>query len=187
MFYVLVTRRFKDNQLVRDDPVRDLLVLRGVQLVRLAHLVHLHFAPRLLLRRFVEDGGDVDLLVAAGVLVVGAERAVERHLHLGLLLVHVTVAHLRNVVENVASVTLEHIEVGPDLPVDLTPGNPVSLSNKGYKFLKVPGSINDMLGPDLAVIINVALCLATVKHFALAHGEQLVTVSAFVQVITFFF
>jgi hypothetical protein len=43
-----------------------------------------------------------------------------------------------------------------------------------------------MLGPDLAVMVDVGLCLAAVQDLALAHGKQLVAVGAFVQVIVFF-
>ena len=96
------------------------------------------------------------------------------------------VAQLGNVVENAAPVALEYVEVGPDLPVDLTPGDSVGFSHKGHELLEVPGLVHHMLGPDLSVTVDVGLRLGAVQHLPLAHREQLVAVGALVEVVASF-
>jgi len=75
------------------------------------------------------------------------------------------------VVEIIAPLAPEDLEVGPHLPVNLSPGDSVGLSDKGDKLLEVPRSIHYMLGSNLSVIINVGFSLRAMKHFPLAHGE----------------
>ena len=58
-------------------------------------------------------------------------------------------------IEHVAALTLEDVEVRPDLPVDLSPRYPVSFSDKGHKLLEVPRPVNDVLGSYLAVMVDV--------------------------------
>ena len=86
-------------------------------------------------------------------------------------------------IEDIASVTLKHLQVRPHLPVDLSPGDSVGFSNEGDEFLQVPRSVDDVLGSDLSVIIYVALGFAAVKYLSLAHSEQLITVGTLVQVV----
>lgn len=105
--------------------------------------------------RLVEDLNDVALLFAAGVLVVGTKRAVERHLNFWLLLVDMAVAHFRDVVKHIAPITFENVQVGPDLPVNFSPRYSVCLSHKSDELLQVPGSVNTMFRTYLAVTVNV--------------------------------
>ena len=51
---------------------------------------------------------------------------------------HLAVAELRDVVEQVAPFALEHVEVGPDFPVDLPPRDSICFSDKSDKFLEIP-------------------------------------------------
>ncbi len=90
-------------------------------------------------------------------------------------------------VEDIAAIAFEYEQIGPDLPVNLSPRNTVGFPDEGDEFFEVPSSINDMLGPNLTVIIDVALCLVAVQDLALAHREQLVAVGAFVEIIVLFF
>lgn len=65
------------------------------------------------------------------------------------------VSHLRYVVVDVTLFTVENEQIRPNFPVDFSPRDPVCFSYEGYKLLEVPGAINDMLGPNLAVMINI--------------------------------
>ena len=65
------------------------------------------------------------------------------------------ISHLRNMIENVASFASKYLEKGPHFPVDLSPGDSVSLSDKRDKFFEVPRSIDYMLGSNLSVIIYI--------------------------------
>jgi len=82
-----------------------------------------------------------------------------------------TISHLGNVVEIITPLASEDLEVGPHLPVDLSPGDSVSLSDKGHKLLEVPRSIHYMLSSNLSVIIDVGFSFRAMEHFPLAHGE----------------
>ena len=70
---------------------------------------------------------------------------------------------------NIASFASENVEVGPHLPVDFTPGNSVCFSDKSYKFLEIPCSINDVFGSNLSVIVDVRFSFVTVKNSPLIH------------------
>lgn len=133
--------------------------------------MHLGFTASLQFCCCIQNGDHIHFLVTTGILVVGTKGAIQRHLHLWLLLVHMAVAHLGNVVEDVAPVALEDVQVGPHLPIDFSPRNSVSLSDEGYKLFEVPRPVYNMLGSNLAVIINIRLSLAAVEHLALTHGE----------------
>lgn len=100
---------------------------------------------------------------------------------------HFAVSKLRDVVEQVASLTLEDVEVGPDLPVDLTPRDSISFSHERDKFLEIPRLIHHMLRSDLSVTVDVGLRLGAVKHPPLAHGEQFAAVCALVEVVALLF
>ena len=77
-----------------DDSVGDLLFLSGIEAEGFGDLVDLDFAAVLLLGIGIQNGGYIDLLVAARVLIVGSERPMKRHLDLGRGLVHMAVTHL---------------------------------------------------------------------------------------------
>lgn len=51
---------------------------------------------------------------------------------------HLAVAELGDMVEQVASLALEHVEVGPDFPVDLAPRDSICFSDKSDEFLEIP-------------------------------------------------
>jgi len=55
-----------------------------------------------------------------------------------------------------------------------------------YELLQVPGLVDDVLGPNLTVTVDVRFGFGAVKYLALAHGEQFVAIGTFVKVITFF-
>ena len=48
------------------------------------------------------------------------------------------ISHLRDVIERVAPLASEHLEIGPYFPVDLSPGDPVGFPDKCDKLLEVP-------------------------------------------------
>lgn len=100
---------------------------------------------------------------------------------------HLAVAELGDVVEEVAAFALENVEVGPDLPVDLAPRDSISFSNERDELLEIPRLVDDVLGSDLSVTIDVGLRLGAVQHSPLAHGEQFVAVCALVEVVALLF
>ena len=77
-----------------DDSVSDLLFLSGIEAIGFGDLVNLDFATVLLLGIGIQNGGYIDLLIAARVLIVRSEWPMKRHLDLGRGLVHMAVAHL---------------------------------------------------------------------------------------------
>lgn len=81
------------------------------------------------------------------------------------------VAKLRNVIVALASFTFEDVKIGPNLPIDFSPGDSVSLPDEGDEFLQVPSSVNHMFGSNLAVVINVGFTFWAVQDLALAHTE----------------
>jgi hypothetical protein len=75
------------------------------------------------------------------------------------------------VIENIASVTFEDEQIGPHLPINFSPRDSVRFSNESNEFLKIPGSIYDMLSSNLAVMVNVGFCFTTVENLSLTHSE----------------
>jgi hypothetical protein len=145
--------------------------------------VHQVVATVLLLSGDIEDGGGANFLLAARVLVAGAERTSEAGLDPSRLLMHVTITHFSDMVENAAAVALEDVQIRPDLPIYLAPRNSISFSYERDKLLQVPALVDDVLRANLTVAVDVALGLGTVHDLALAHSEQFVAVSALVQVV----
>ena len=64
------------------------------------------------------------------------------------------IIHLCDRVVLLTAVTPDQVQVRPDLPVDLLPANPESLTDESHEFLKVPVAIDDMLSTHLAVSID---------------------------------
>ena len=89
-------------------------------------------------------------------------------------------SHLCDRVVLNATVTLDEVQVRPDLPVDFFPGNSIGLSDEGHKFLKVPILVNHVLSPHLAVRVNEASAFSAAENFSLLFRKQLVTVSTLV-------
>ena len=99
----------------------------------------------------------IDVLRLATTLVfveAGATTHTTSNFNFGGLWMKTTVAHLCNRVVLLATVTLDEVQVGPNLPVDLLPANPESLTDESHEFLKVPVAIDDMLSTHLAVSID---------------------------------
>ena len=95
----------------------------------------------------------------------------KRHFYLRLALVHVTIAHLCNMVINIASFTPKNIKITPNLPVNFSPRDSICFSDKSYKFLEVPCSVDNMFGSDLSVIVDVSFAFVAVKNRPLVHGK----------------
>lgn len=74
-------------------------------------------------------------------------------------------------IEYVTATAFEHVQITPNLPVDLSPRYPISFSHKCDKFLQVPLSVNNMFGSDLSVIIDVGFGLVTMQNLSLVHSE----------------
>jgi len=85
--------------------------------------------------------------------------------------------------EHVAPVALKDVKVGPHLPIDLAPRDSVGFPDKGHKLLEVPRLVDDMLGSDLSVTVDIGLGLGAVEHLSLAHGEQFAAVGTLIEVV----
>ena len=71
-----------------------------------------------------------------------------------------TIAHLRNRIEFHATLALDQVQIGPDLPIDLFPTNSVSFTHECDKLFQVPILIDHMLGSHLAIAVDKAGTLA---------------------------
>jgi hypothetical protein len=78
------------------------------------------------------------------------------------MIVHFTVTHLCNVVEQVATIAFEDVKVGPDLPVDFSPRDAIGFTDECYKLFQVPRFIDNVFSSDLAIAIDIGLCLRAV-------------------------
>lgn len=108
-FNVLVACCFKYNQLMSNYSISNLFLLCWIKVVRLGYFMHLGFTPCLNFCCGIQNGNHIALLITTSILVIWSQRTVEWHLHLGLLLVDVAIAHLWDVVEDVATVALEDV------------------------------------------------------------------------------
>lgn len=182
----LLASVLQDDQLVRNNTLCDLLLLGRIQLVRFRHLVDQVLATVLLFGGMVQNGRGAHFLLAARVLIAGAKRARETRFNTCRLLMNVAVTHFGDVIEDIAPVAFEHVQIRPYLPVNLAPRYSICFSDEGYELFEVPALVNDVLSANLTVAVNVALCFRAMHDLALAHGEELVAVSALVQIICFF-
>ena len=126
---------------------------------------------------------DVNLVVAARILISRSEWPVKVHLDFRCDRVIPTVSHLRNWVVFMASITLDEVQVGPDFPVDLFPWNSICLSDVGYEFLKIPGLVDYMFSSHLTVGVDEGSAFPAGEHLSLFLCEEFVAVSAFVEVV----
>ena len=96
---------------------------------------------------------------------------------------NMAISHFGYVIKDVASLTPEDLQIGPHLPVDFSPGDSVSFPDESNEVLEVPGPVDNMLGSNLSVIIDVRFALGAVKHLPLAHSEQFVAEGALIEVV----
>lgn len=184
---VLITGVFKDDKLMCDNSVGYLLFFGLVQLISCWNLMDLYFATVLLLLLLIQNLCNVHLLLAARVLVIRSHGSIQGHFDFRRLFMQMAVAHFRNMVVQIAFFTLKNLQIWPNLPVDFSPRDPIRLSYKGHELLKIPGSINDVFGSNLTVIINVSFAFRAMENFPLTHSEEFVAESAFIQIVPFLF
>jgi len=91
--------------------------------------------------------------------------------------------HLGDGIELLAAVTLDQVQVRPDLPVDFLPRNTVCFSHKSNELFQIPVPVNYVLCSHLAVAINEVCALAASQYFALLLRKQLVAVGALVEIV----
>lgn len=152
-------------------PIGNLFLLGLIEHECFWNFMDLYFTAISGFLALVQNGGYTDLLVATWVHIVWTEWAMKRHFYFWSLFMDVAITELRYVVVLIASITLENLQVWPHLPIDLSPGNSIRFSDECYKFFEVPGSVNNVLSSDLAVIIYVGFSLWAIQNFSLAHGE----------------
>ena len=131
----------------------------------------------------IQNHVDIDLIATAREFVSGSEGPMQVHFDFGRGLMVPAGAHFRNGVILVASVTLQEVKIGPDLPVDFLPRDTVGLSDVSYELLQVPGLVNNVFGTHLAVAIHKRSSFAAAEHFSLFLGEQFVAVGTLVEVV----
>ena len=112
-------RVLKDNELVGNDTINNLLLLCLCGVVDMTGLMELCLATTFALVS-LQNLIDIRGLIAARVFVLRTEGS-RRHFDFRRLLVVPALAHLSNRVILHATVTFYEMEVGPDFPVDLLP------------------------------------------------------------------
>ena len=103
-----------------DDTVDDLLFLIFWNVIDVPSFMKLCLAATIAFCS-VQYLIDVNLVVAARIFIRRSERPVKVHLDFRCDRMVPTVSHLCNRVVFMASITLDEVQVGPDLPVDLFP------------------------------------------------------------------
>eukprot|EP00350_Pseudokeronopsis_sp_OXSARD2_P007155 CAMPEP_0170547374 /NCGR_PEP_ID=MMETSP0211-20121228/5766_1 /TAXON_ID=311385 /ORGANISM="Pseudokeronopsis sp., Strain OXSARD2" /LENGTH=307 /DNA_ID=CAMNT_0010852385 /DNA_START=952 /DNA_END=1875 /DNA_ORIENTATION=- len=177
-------RVLKDDELVDVGPLHDPLLLHLVHAPARTGLMHLHLAPSDLLP--IDHSLHIHLQLAARKLK-HLPIAIGGVLGYRLLAVVATVAHLSNGKVLRAPFAFENVEVGPDLPIDFFPGDPVGLSHEGDELLQVPLLVNHMLPPQLPMEVDELLPLQTSQLLPLVLREQTIAVTALVEVVFVFF
>ena len=79
----------------------------------------------------------------------------------------------------------KHMEVCPNLPIDLFPRDPVRFSDKGDELFEIPFSVNGMLCFEPSLSINKRSPFGACQQLSLAPCEQAQAVSASVKVVLF--
>lgn len=72
----------------------------------------------------------------------------------------------------------EHMQISPDLPVDLLPRNTVSFSHERYKLLKIPFFVYGMLCSESPLGIDERFTLGACEKFTLTTCEQSQAIAA---------
>ena len=180
-----LSRVFENDQLVSDDAVDNLLLFMFRNVMYVSSFMKLSLAAAITFRS-VKNLVYVYLVITARVLVGGSKWPMKVHLDFGCNRMVPTVAHLCNRVVLMASIALDKMQVRPNFPVDLLPGNTVRLSNVSYEFLKIPRLIDHMLGSHLTVGIDEGSTLPAAQNFPLLLCEELVAVGTLVEVIFVF-
>jgi len=160
--------------------IRYFLFFRCIDLEGFAYLVHLHFTAVLWISVDIQNWCYVNFLATAWVRIVWSNWSMKRHFYFWWNFVDVAVAHLCNVIMNVASLALEDVQIWPNFPIYFSPWYSISFSNKSYEFLEIPSSINNMGGLALTIAIDVWLCFSAMKNSPLLHCKQLVTKCTFI-------
>ena len=140
-------------------PIGDLFLLGLIEHECFWNFTDLYFTAISGFLGLVQNGGYTDLLIATCVHIVWTEWPMKRHFYFWRLFMDVAITELRNVVVLIAPITFKNLQVWPNLPIDLSPGNPIRFSDECYKFFEVPGSVNNVLSSDLAVIIYLGFSL----------------------------
>jgi len=144
------------------------------------NLMHLDFTAVLWICIDIENWCYVNFLAAARVWIVWSDWPMKRHFYFRWYFMDMAVAHLRNVIMNVASLALEDVKIWPNFPIYFSPRYSISFSNKSYEFLEVPSSVNNMGGLALTIAIDVRLCFPAMKNSPLIHCEQLIAKCTFI-------
>ena len=148
-----------------------LLFFGWINLEWFGNFMNHNFTSVLWLGILIQNLDDIKFFFTAPKLIIRTKRSMKRHLDLWLALVHVTVSHFSNMIIDIASFTPKNIKITPNLPVNFSPWDSICFSNESYKFFEVPCSVDNMLGSDLSVIVNVSLTLVAVKNRPLVHGK----------------
>jgi hypothetical protein len=77
----------------------------------------------------------------------------------------------------------KHVEVGPNLPIDLFPRNPVSFSDKGDEFFEIPFSVNGMLCLKPSLSIDECSAFRACQKLSLTPCEKTQAVTTSVKVV----
>ena len=165
-----------------DDTVDNLLFLVFRDVVNVSSLMELRLTAAITFCS-VKYLIYIYLVIAARILVSGSKWPMKVHLDFGCDRVIPTVSHLRNRIVFMAPVTLDVVQVRPNLPIDLFPRNSIRLSNVGYEFLKIPGLVDHVLGSHLTVGVNEGSAFSAREYFSLFLCEEFVAVGTFIEVV----
>ncbi len=98
-----------------------------------------------------------------------------------------TITHLSNWVILLTPVASDKIEIGPYLPINFFPADPVGFSDESYELLKVPVPINHMFCSHLTIGINALQTVSASQDLSLLFSEKFGTVCTFMQLILILF
>ena len=118
---------------MRNDPINNLLLLALWHVVDVTSLMQLGLTS-IVTFLAVEKLIYTDGFLTARILVLRAKRR-RRHLDLCRLLMEATVAHFSYWIVLCAPLTLNEVQVGPDLPIDLFPTDSVGFTDEGDELL----------------------------------------------------
>ena len=100
-------------------------------------------------------------------------------LQLWLPRVVLAVPQLTQRVKLLASTTFKSIKLSPHFPINLLPGNSVSLSDVSYKLLEVPILVYHVFSSHLSLSVDEWLARLTSKVLALVISEEFLAICTF--------